>query len=249
MADENLFEQAVNTVDEAFVDKYVGEGKKYKDVEELAKAYAHAEKHINETVDDNKSLREFMAAQFEQLHERNSNEPPAKPNDEDKGRQPDPVAPPKDNGGEEDLDARILKILEDKDKTSRLKRNADLAQEVMIEHFGTQEDAVKAVQAKAAEMGVNPQFLADTAFQSPKAFFNLMGVSPDDKPARPSTPASSNDVNPRVLEKTNPNAKQGTYEYYNQLRKSDPRKWASREVQTALMNDAIANPDTFFNRK
>lgn len=257
MAEETLFDQAAKpnepapatpTSEEAvqnFLEEYVGEGKKYKSVEELAKAKHHADKHIDELKTDLTSLKDFVAAQFEQMANKR-NEEPKGPKEVDGERQPAPAAPPEADG--EDLEARIAKILEERDETSRLQKNANLAQEVMIEHFGSQEEAVKAVRQKAEEMGVSPQFLADTAFRSPKALFNLMGINPDEKPRTPTTPASSSDVNPRMMDKTNPNPKQGTMAYYDQLRRSDPKKYWSVDVQSQLMKDALERGSDFFKR-
>jgi hypothetical protein len=252
MADESLFDQAAKTPDstpdqdaavENFLNEYVGEGKKYKTVEDLAKAKHHADKHIDELRSDLTSMKDFISAQFENLGNRDKAIIPD-PNEEDKDRKPDPVAPPK--GDEEDLNARILKLLEEKDETSRLKKNADFAQEVMIEQFGSQEAAVEAVRVKAQELGVSPQFLADTAFRSPQALFNIMGIAPGARSK--STPNASSDVNPRILDKVSPGAKPGTMAYYDQLRRSDPGKYWSVPVQQQLMKDALEKGQDFFKR-
>lgn len=251
MAEDNLFDKAAAPQDNDdvsnFLNKYVGEDKKYKSVEDLAKAYDHADRHISNLSGDLDSLKDFMKAQFEQMSNRDLRQPSENLPVEDKDHKPDPVAPPTGNGNE-DLDSRIRKALDEADESKRLKTNAEFAQEVLIRQFGSQEDAVKAVQAKAAELGVNPQFIADTAFRSPQALFNLMGINPETTPRSPTTPGPSSDVNPRVLDKVNPNPKPNTYAYYDQLRKSDPNRYWSSSVQAQMMKDAVEQGSNFYRK-
>lgn len=243
MAD--MFDEAATPVespDENFLEQYVGEGKKFKDVNELAKAYDNANKFIPELKTDLQNTREFIAEELKKIAERNNVEPPVL-TEEEGGKPPAPVSPPKDAG--EDLEARIAKALEERDEVKRFQANAALAESVLIEHLGSKEEAVKAVQAKAAAMGVEPSYLKEAAFKSPKAFFSLMGIDPESKPTSLSTPAPSADVNPNMLGAGKPKA--NTYEYYNQLRKSDPKLYWSPKVQSQMHRDAQENPD-FFKR-
>lgn len=238
--ENDVFTEA--TPSESFLDKYVGEGKKFKDVEALAKAYEHADNHIPKLTEDLQTTREFIASKLEELAKRSEAQPIVQ-TDETRGNQPAPVAPPNDAG--EDLDTRIAKILEERDEVKVFQSNGKLAQDVLVEHLGSVEAAVEAVRAKAAEMGVGPEFLRETAHRSPRAFFNLMGINPDQKPQSSATPSSSSDVNPRMLEAGKP--KPNSYAYYDQLRKSDPKLYWSPKVQASLMKDAQENPD-FFKR-
>lgn len=241
MPEGDIFEGG--TTPENFVDKFVGEGKKFKSVEELAKAYEHANNHIPELQKDLQSTREFIADKLEELAKKREATPPGQT--EGSGTPtPAPVSPPNDAG--EDLDTRIAKIMEKTRVQERYQANASLVQEVLVEQLGSVEAAQKLVIEKAMELGVDGAYMKQTASTSPKAFFNLLGINPDEKPVSSSTPAPSSDVDVRRMESTNP-VKAGTYAYYNQLRKSDPKLYWSQKVQTAMHKDAQNNPD-FFNR-
>lgn len=241
MAD--MFDEAETPVSDAYLEQYVGEGKKFKSVEELAKAYANADKFIPELKNDLQTTREFIADKLSELAQRNQEPPAPVQIEETRITNPDPVAPPNDSG--EDLDTRIRKALEERDEEIRYRKNAALTEEVLIERLGSKEEAVKAVQTKAAELGVDPGYLKNTAYQSPRAFFNLMGINPDEAPRSNSTPAPKSDVNPLALGHGQP--KPNSYAYYDQLRKSDPKTYWSPKTQAALMQDAQDNPD-FFKR-
>lgn len=231
------------------LESLVGEGKKYKDVEELAKAYANADKHIKTMEEDNGTLRN----EFESFREFATKQLSA-PRKEDQGleplseRQPEPKparAAPEVN--EVDLDAKIANALSENDEKRRLKENADLAQEAMVRQFGSKEEAIKAVQKKAEELGVSAQWLANTAFQSPKAFFASMGIDPNTLPKSTSTPANASDVSPSRLADAHPGVKPGTESYYRELRRKDPRLYFSAKIQNEMMENAHKLGPDFYN--
>jgi hypothetical protein len=114
------------------LEQFVGEGKKFKTVEDLAKAYANANSHIDELRTDLQSTREFISDELKKLAEQRNQAPPVTPNPETGSNpNPAPVAPP--NGEVEDLDTRIAKALESRDTLTRLQKNAALVQDVLVE--------------------------------------------------------------------------------------------------------------------
>jgi len=239
-----------NTPSDSFLEKYVGEGKKYKDVEELAKAYDNANAFIPTLKADMEALKEFT---LEQLASRanasnpNQPDPPLNPNERD-GSHPNPAnpAPPKERE-EVDLNERIKQALEERDTEKRLKENAKITEEAMLKHYGSKEAAVEAIRVKAEELNVSPQWLADSAFQSPKAFFGVMGIS-EETPRSTSTPNASSDVNPRTIEQKFGGPKPNTYAWYDNIRRTDPKRYRSPELQQALMADAMRLGNDFFKR-
>jgi hypothetical protein len=244
---------------ENFLEKYVGEGKKYATVEDLAKAYDHANKHIEDMNDDNKHLREefdmfreLTTAQLSKVNTDNRGKETPKPDEDHGGKKPEqpnpaPAAPNGDEGKEVDLDARIAKVLEEKDELKRLNANAAIAEEVMVKHFGSKEKAQEAIRNKAQELGVSAKWLASTAFQSPRAFFISMGVNPEEAPRSTNTPGASSDVNVQKLKEFNPGIRPNSYAFYQEIRKKDPRKYFSNEMQTQIMNEALRQGPDFYN--
>lgn len=238
MADD-IFNNGETPPTEAFLDQYVGEGKKFKDVNELAKAYANADQFIPELQKDLKTTREFIAEELKKIAVRNA-EPPA-PNVETGGTPPAPVAPPKEDG--EDLDTRIAKALELRDSQARFQKNASIVQDVLVEQLGSVEKAAEAVISKASELGLQPSEMKELAAKSPKAFLATMGINAEVKPSSFSTPASSGDVRIDNINLGEP--KSNTYAFYEKLRKSNPSLYGTLKIQQALMKDAMDNPDFF----
>ncbi len=265
MAEETMFEQATDqqpeqkiepltlTVDaqyNEFIEQYVGEGKKYSNVGELAKAYANADRHIVELNSDltkfkneNTFVKDLLMTNL--LNDPNEiKEPVTPPNEQQPPAQPpEAPTPPAEEGV--DLSKKIEDALIQREAAQRRKVNATNTEKVMLEQFENREAAIEAVETRAKQLNVEPTFISNLAFDSPTAFFELMGINPDATPRNTDTPAPRSDVNPQRLADANPRIKEGTYRFYSELRKSDPSKYRSAEVQNQMMKDAEANPNFY----
>jgi hypothetical protein len=239
---EDIF-NGVTPPDNNALEQLVGEGKKYKTAEDLAKAYANADSHINELKTDLQSTREFIAEELRKLAEQREVKPPVPPV-ETGGNQPAPVAPPKDENGE-DLDTRIAKALELRDTQARFQKNADIVQDVLVERLGGVEKAAEAVISKARDLGLQPSEMKELAAKSPKAFLATMGIDPDSKPTSSSTPTPRSDVNPLMTNQGAP--KPRTYKFHEEVRKSNPKLYNTVSYQGQLMKDAMELGLDFFN--
>jgi hypothetical protein len=243
MADDIFNNDGVTPSDDNALEQLVGEGKKFKSVDELAKAYANANNHIDELRTDLQSTREFISDELKKLAEQRNQEPP-KPVTETGGNQNlAPVAPASDPA--EDLDTRIAKALEERDTLKRLQGNANLVQEVLVERLGDVTKAAEAVVAKARELGLQPSDMKELAAKSPKAFLTTMGIDADSKPTSNSTPAPSSDVNPHNMNTGAP--KPNTYAYFEQIRKSDAKLYWNPKTQAAMHKAAQEMGEAFFN--
>src|SRR4051794_12519052 len=128
-----IFEEAQETPPEdlnaSFLEKYVGEGKKFSDVEQLAKAYYNADKFIPELKSDHEALKEFVLAQLaERADDSNNRQPnPSEKPNEETPPPPNPAerTPPKEDK-EVDLDERIKRALKERDESTRLSENAKI---------------------------------------------------------------------------------------------------------------------------
>lgn len=241
MAD--IFEGGQTPADVNALEQLVGEGKKFKTVDDLAKAYTNANSHIDELRTDLQSTREFISEELKKLAEQRNQEPPKTPVIETGSiPNPAPVAPASDPV--EDLDTRIAKALESRDTLTRLQNNANLVQEVLVEQLGSIEKAAEAVISKASELGLNPQDMKELAAKSPKAFLATMGINAEAKPKSNTTPAPRSDVNPNAF---NTGPKPNTYAYYESIRKSDPKLYWNAKTQSAMHKAAQEMGEDFFN--
>lgn len=164
-----------NDSSESVVEKLVGEGKKFKDIEELAKGKMESDAFIQKIQDENKGLLE----ELETLRSKaNSNEDIRNVIEELRGAvkqgRSDDGKPPLSEG---DLAATVEKILEGREAKQTRNANREQARKLVLQKTNGDVDAANtfvAERAKANEMTVEQMLeLSET---SPKAFAKLMDV-------------------------------------------------------------------------
>lgn len=243
MSDENLFNETPleeNTTDESSNEQIVqefsllvGEGRKYKDENALAKGYMNAESFIEE-------LRADLAK------ERAAKTPPSPPVEVDTGNNRNPPVERSTPPVKEDLANRIreeLKILSEEEK---LKGNLANVEIVMLKNFGDQKAANAAIISKAKELNVSTKWLEDTAKSTPNAFFTIMGVTETVAPVTPaSTPAPKGNVNLNAPLANKAQGERG-YAFYEQLRRSDKGKYFTPAIQKEMVEQRKKLGDNFY---
>jgi hypothetical protein len=241
------------TVDDTtkqFFDEYVGPGKKYANIGELAKGYANADKHLSEVTRDAgiykseaESIKELLMVTLV-IPKPNEPDPITPPNEDEPLAQPPAGSPPKEP--DVDLKALVKEALGEVSSEEKRQANARMTEEATVKRFGSKDDALKAIQAKAEELGVSSQWIANQAFDSPKAYFTIMGFEPDVPPKSNNTPASQSDLNPSRMAEANPGGpKPNSYQWFMEVRRTDPSRFRSREFQTQMMKAAEENPDFY----
>lgn len=210
----------------------VGEGKKFKDAEALAKGKAEADNYIEE-------LKARLAAQEEALSQRPtidevrqifSKEPE---HTSTEPGTPAPVSVPR-----EEIEA----VLAEREYRQRAQSNLDKATSQMVEAFGDLAAAQKVIASKSQELGMPVDTLQNLAKESPSAFIRLMGLQ--DSPSSNSQPVKNrSQANPSVSTQS-----QGyeTYEDFKRLRKENPKLYYSAKIQHQLHRKAAEKGRAFY---
>jgi len=139
------------------------------------------------------------------------------------------------NLSDEDLIARIRQVAQTEREQERVTANLNTVAARLVELYGSDDKAKEVVAQKASELGVSVQFLQSVAQTSPKAFFNQLGVDQQSQVHTP--PAPRGTVNPQAT--TSGGVQPGSYEYYEEIRRSDPKRYFSAKTQNQLMKDAM----------
>lgn len=211
----------------------VGEGKKYNDPDQLAKAYSHADATIKAREVELAQLRDELKTRIsveDQIKKLNT-----KPQEPDSGQPRQDPPPTPSATPTADLDQRIKEALQANQRENQIIRNQDEVRAKLLDLYGDETKANEVITRRANELGVSKKFLQDVASQSPKAFFAQLGVesAPNQRPVTPSRgEVHFNDTQPG-------HTKAGSYEYYEQLRKTDPGGFFSPKIQNQLMKDAM----------
>jgi len=225
----------------------VGEGKKFKTVDDLAKGKLEADTFIEKLQREQKELREELdkrltvEAALRHAQEAGIRVDPPQP----KANDPPPA---RQAENEPDIDSRITKALEARDRNKATQDNLQTATAKLVEVYGTPEKAAEIVKARAEELGMTRQQLGDMASSNPKAFYRLVGL--DAKPAEaPKASSWSNPKNPAAMAAVAGASvvKAGTYKHYEEIRRSDPAAYFSPRVQLQMDKDAREKGDSFYS--
>lgn len=248
MANNEVFSaDPVESPTELSLEDLVGEEKKYKTPDELAKAYANIEKHARQLEAENAQFR-VKVDQFEtQLTNRepNSNPNPTggeQPNADDHRRETPQADTPK-SGEKVDYRSQIRDEIRALNEEERAALNMETAAAKMIEVYGNPAEANKAVQKRAQELGVSVEWLRDSASRSPQAFYATMGINTSGGGA-PSTPSSGGGV--RLENRGNGNVR--NFEYYERIRKENPKQYFTPAVQQEMLRQAREMGGDFYKR-
>lgn len=153
------------------IDSLVGEGKKYKTVEELAVAYANADGHIvtltTELADVRKDLDGRLNA-TEILKE--LKEIQLKPNQDQTV-----VTPPTLDAGQ--VAELVKSTMTDLDVEGKKTQNRLVVSDRLAREWGGAEASKVMLAQKAAELGVTVGFLGGVVESSPNAFYQLVGLA------------------------------------------------------------------------
>lgn len=205
----------------------VGDGKKFKDVDALAKGKIEADAHIARLEAEQAGLRAELDKRMkaEEQLETLKNELKQR---QGGSEQPKGNTTPALTAS--DIDAIVEQKITSRERNRTATQNIEEANQTAIRHFGSPEAAANAVKAAAAKRKVSVQRLKEIAAESPSFFAEIVGV-----PAQTQTQTAGSFVQPDagIPDKEHVSAQQkpGTYEYAENVRRTDPRKYWSPQFQ------------------
>lgn len=231
MFDQNNSNTNTNNVpDEVKIEDLVGEGKKYSTVEDLAKAYLHADNHIKKIESENNDLR-IKTEAAKSVDDILAGLKGTTENTDSSHTTPtqDP-----DNGVKEEVD--LEKLLEQKlaerDQQSQAATNKKMVIDALSAKYGNR--AGEVFEAKAQELGTDLETLSA---QAPQLVLQAFGVND----STPSSSAPSPTSGQRNSEQpSGVTAEVGTKAYLQQLRAAGKlsRSQYYAECQKAISVDA-----------
>lgn len=215
-------------------EEWVGPGKKYSSVEEMARANIFAQEHIKSVegtlgeLREDLSKRQAVSDMMDQLTSTVTTQAPA-------GTPPQEQAP----ATKEDLAPTIAELVKQQmdEITTAEQRSKNRSQvvESLTQKYG--EKADESYRAKAGELGMSLDALNNLCETSPQAALALLGGSAAPTTPAPSTP-STGAPQSHSATSTAGELSPGTKEYYTNLRRTDPRKYYSPEIQMEMVRNA-----------
>lgn len=212
----------------ALLTQLVGEGKKFKDAEALAKGKVESDSFIEQLKNENAGLRKELEERLKISEALDEIKRRAQ------GNQPQDDKQPKLDPNEiKDL---VKNTLNETVRENTAKQNVLEAERVVIDKLGSKDAALKFITEKARELGVSGDWLMSVAASNPKALYSVLGLSEENK-QQPTSPVSPNNpINTAKKEFTPGGAgpKVGTREYYDDMRRREPAKYWSAATQNEI---------------
>lgn len=220
-----------------YLSELVGEGKKFRDNQALAKAKYHADVTIAERNRSLKELREDYLqlkqdvesrAQIKDLLDRmsktdNQTETRETNLNANTDNKPDAFDPTK-------IDELVSKKFQEIETTRKRQDNLSQVDKRLRERYGA--NAATLLKQKTEELGLSKEFVQDLAERSPSAFYATMGLNEQ--------PSEQFQTPPRNVQRTDsfaPSVPKRTWSYYQNLRKSQPSVYHSQQTQIQMDRD------------
>ena len=239
MAEETIFKEAEGSIDNTpeetkpqaqetilpdEVKELIGEGKKYASVEEALKALRFSQEHISTIERENADMRE-------KLHSAESIQEML-----DKKR-----------GNDSSFDiSKIDEVIDQKlsarEKQNVMTSNIQTVDSQMKTMFG--EKAVEVLRNKSSELGVSVDHMMSTAATSPKAFMSWFTSSKEASKSDGFSTSVNTDNN--AFSDSQNKSKPFTYNYYNEMRRSNPSEYWKPQIQKEMHDKMLATGEDFY---
>lgn len=224
-----------------YVEQLVGEGKKFKDLESLAKGKLEADRHIEEITKTLNELREEVSKQdyakelLTKLQDKGADAGTA---NSAMGTDTSNSANGNTTQNASEIEALVEQLITKKEKTRTLEQNIAVANNAVVSQYG--EKAAEVVKLKASELGMSVDRLKEIAAESPTAFLQLIGAKTQVKTDSVTNPSS---IRSETFSNTNSDR---TFDYYQKMRKENKSLYYSPKVQRMLMDDRLRLGDKFY---
>lgn len=216
----------------------VGEGKKYKTMEDLAKAYLNADEHISTLTGENAALREQVtkATTIEEVMER-LNKQGQSHSQNDNSATTGSLTP-------EDVRKLVTEAVTGLETSKTRTDNMKRANALMQEHFGEKAGAVFKEVAKTPEL---EKLYKELAQVDPDEFIRRFADVPKNTTQ---TDSGSTTNTPTIPVGNGGRINQiGTKEYYDNIRRTKPGLYYSSDFQLEMDKVVRGNKDLYYGRK
>lgn len=232
-----------------YLEELVGDGKKFKTVEELARGKAEADLYIKTVNQRADQLRNDYLQLRDQLNAR-ENEEAAQAKFEDllaryetARNNPQLPADLPERKPTQQLDETKLKsLIRDEFHQTQAEMKADAnfnsVQNKLKEQFGDKYASV--LQEKMHSLGLDASDVDTLARKSPTAFFNTLGLNQQAPESLANPPRSS-----RTTGFTPTGGEKRTWSYYENMRKTKPKLYYDPKIANQMHDDAIALGEAF----
>lgn len=215
----------------------VGEGKKFKTNEDLAKGKVEADAFIEQLKHEQSELRKELESRVNAEKALEDLRTEVKALKELKTQtQTRENTTPQLTASE--VEALVAKTITRQETERTVSQNINHANSEVVKHFGNADSAQEAVKTRATELGLTLEDLKAVAAKSPGAFLKM--ILPDVDATKVQNFSGSTVNTQANLVPNGQGPKEGTKEFYDVMRAKNPMLYWRPETQQALMKAAFA---------
>jgi len=220
--------------------EYVGPGKKYETMEELAKSAIYAQEYIKSVERERDQLREDVTKQNSLesvLDQITSQQQTTSTTQETPSELSQQVSKPEDIASI--IDEKVSDLFTKREQEVQAKTNRDSVNNTLLQKYG--ERASEVLQAKAAEVGLTLDQIGKMAETSPQAVLAYFKEAGSSAPQR-----TESSFNTSAVDGISNNIKEGTSAYYSKMRKENPSLYYSDKIQYEMVKKAKELGSSFY---
>jgi hypothetical protein len=232
---DQTVEQQPTQAEQDLVSILVGEGKKYKDVNDLAKAYMSADDFIETLKKENHELRGKANTEatldtiLERLQQQQNTVQADKPKNE--------------SLSVSELQKLVEQTVTGLDNNKQRQANLAKADKMLKEKFG--DKAVDVYRSKASSEKLNAVYM-ELASVDPDQFIALFVGGEVTNNTTVDEGGSKNSLN---FSQGDRKGVEGTKEYFDNIRRTDPRKYYSQDFQLKMDKVVRTNPELYYGKR
>jgi hypothetical protein len=224
--------------DKDYFTELVGEDKRFKSPQELARGKVEADTFIERLQQEAAELRAELDKRvtYEELIDKVG----ARNSGGVGGGNSEPRVPetPPAGVGQEDIQRLVEEQLAKRTDQERRAQNAAEVKRRLQEEYGR--DYVSRLKQRTDELNTTQEFMTELSQTNPQMFFELLGQPRRDGPsaAPPRSSVNTGAFAPRTNSKN--------YAYYSEIRAKDPRKYFTPQVQREMFAEAKRQGTAFY---
>ena len=248
--DDNDKDSSTTEIDpeKNYHEELVGTDKKYKDDQALAKSKVQGDLHINQLERELRGIRdelnsrvdmETLVTELKDL----SKQDVIKVEDQSNLENQNQDETNKTEQTPEQIEQLVNSLVEKKENTNRLTRNLSEVTDTLAKNWGNK--AEENWVSLRDELNMSEQELRDFASSKPQAVIKLAGIQ-EQKPEVPNDDSLFSQGNVQLNPFDNLSSGARDYAYFQKMRKSDPKKYHSKEVQIEMHKEAQTQQESFY---
>lgn len=227
------------TEDKNYLTELVGEGKKFRSPEDLAKGKAQSDQYIKDLESRLDEQREQYLKLFEESNKRAKaedlvNQLRAERQPTNQGIQPTATnTDVKPSFNPDEIETFISRKIQENDLKKTQTENFNLVMKTLQEKLGS--NYAQTLTAQANELGLSQDYVNQMAATHPKVFLKTFGLDEQTTPTRNIWQPVKNENNSSMFK---PQAQKRSWSYYQDLKKTNPGLYNSPKIQKQMHDDA-----------